>query len=195
MKKAETKDRIREAMEMMGIKQAELVEKTGIDKGQMSAYLSGRYKPKQKNINLIAEALSVDEAWLMGYDVPMKSESFEQQWDREAKQFENSINAFYCQIQSLGWTYEWLDDENLYRFSNGTAFFKISNEKYADFAESCQKYCQKQLEKYYDEYHEQTKFLLFSKNVPSYINAAHAIDGASEEDRQHDEDIMDGEDF
>ena len=53
----------------------ELVEKTGIDKGQMSSYLAGRYKPKQKNLSLIAEALNVDEAWLMGYDVPMERSS------------------------------------------------------------------------------------------------------------------------
>ena len=72
MKKGETKDRIKEAMELREIKQAELVEKTGIDKGQMSSYLSGKYKPKQRNINLLAQALSVDEAWLMGYDVPME---------------------------------------------------------------------------------------------------------------------------
>lgn len=72
MKKAEIKDRIKEAMEIREIKQTELVEKTGIDKGQMSSYLSGKYKPKQRNINLIAQALFVDEAWLMGYDVPME---------------------------------------------------------------------------------------------------------------------------
>ena len=72
MKKAETKDRIREALDIREMKQAELVEKTGRDKGQMSSYLAGRYKPKQNNLHLIAEALSVDEAWLMGYDVPME---------------------------------------------------------------------------------------------------------------------------
>lgn len=76
MKKAETKDRLKEAMEIREIKQAELVEKTGIDKGQMSSYLSGKYKPKQRNINLIAQALSVDEAWLMGYDVPMNGYTY-----------------------------------------------------------------------------------------------------------------------
>lgn len=75
MKKAEIKDRIKEAMEIREIKQTELVERTGIDKGQMSSYLSGKYKPKQRNINLIAQALSVDEAWLMGYDVPIKGYS------------------------------------------------------------------------------------------------------------------------
>lgn len=72
MKKAEAKDRIKEAMEIREIKQAELVEKTGIDKGQMSSYLSGKYKPKQGNLERIAKALFVDEAWLMGYDVPME---------------------------------------------------------------------------------------------------------------------------
>lgn len=76
MKKAETKDRIREALDIREMKQAELVEKTGIDKGQMSSYLAGRYKPKQNNLHLIAEALSVDEAWLMGYDVPMERSNF-----------------------------------------------------------------------------------------------------------------------
>lgn len=72
MKKAETKDRIKEALEKREMKQSELVEKTGIDKGQMSSYISGKYKPKQNNLHLIATALSVDEAWLMGYDVPME---------------------------------------------------------------------------------------------------------------------------
>ena len=79
MKKAETKDRIREALEIREMKQSELVEKTGIDKGQMSSYLSGRYKPKQTNLHLIAEALSVDEAWLMGSDVPMERNDDEDQ--------------------------------------------------------------------------------------------------------------------
>ena len=76
MKKAETQDRIRDAFDIREMKQAELVEKTGIDKGQMSSYLAGRYKPKQNNLHLMAEALSVDEAWLMGYDVPMERSSF-----------------------------------------------------------------------------------------------------------------------
>lgn len=75
MKNAETKDRIKKALEVREMRQSELVEKTGIDKGQMSSYLAGRYKPKQKNLSLIAEALNVDEAWLMGYDVPMERSS------------------------------------------------------------------------------------------------------------------------
>ena len=62
-------NRIREGMEMRNLRQADIVEKTGINKGALSSYISGRYKPKQTNIYLIAKALDVNEAWLMGADV------------------------------------------------------------------------------------------------------------------------------
>lgn len=95
MKKAETKDRIKEAMEIREIKQAELVEKTGIDKGQMSSYLSGKYKPKQGNLERIANALFVDEAWLMGYDVPMERTT-------SAKEESPKIMQYYDQLNDIG---------------------------------------------------------------------------------------------
>lgn len=65
-------ERIQEGMLLRNLKQADLVEKTGITKGALSSYISGRYEPKQNNIYLIAKALSVNEAWLMGADVPME---------------------------------------------------------------------------------------------------------------------------
>ena len=69
---ATTADRIKEAMELRDMRQADLVEKTGISKGALSSYISGRYVPKQNNVYLIAKALDVSEAWLMGADVPMQ---------------------------------------------------------------------------------------------------------------------------
>ena len=68
---ATTADRISEAMKLRDMRQADLVEKTGISKGALSSYTSGRYVPKQNNVYLIAKALDVSEAWLMGADVPM----------------------------------------------------------------------------------------------------------------------------
>ena len=65
-------DRIKQALALRNMKQVELVEKTGIDKSQISSYLSGKYKPKQENLSLIARALDVDVYWLMGQDVPME---------------------------------------------------------------------------------------------------------------------------
>ena len=64
--------RFKEAMELQGIKQSELVKITGIGKSAISHYATGKYEPKQKALYLLAEALNVNEAWLMGYDVPME---------------------------------------------------------------------------------------------------------------------------
>lgn len=67
--------RIREGLTIRGMKQADLVYKTGIGKSSISTYISGNYEPKQRNIYKIANALNVSEAWLMGYDVPMERDS------------------------------------------------------------------------------------------------------------------------
>lgn len=65
-------NRIKIALDMRKMKQTDLVNSTGIGKSSISTYISGEYEPKQKNIYKIAKALDVNEAWLMGYDVPMQ---------------------------------------------------------------------------------------------------------------------------
>lgn len=59
--------RFQKALELRNMKQANIVEKTGIGKSSISTYLSGEYEPKQRNIYKIAKALDISEAWLMGY--------------------------------------------------------------------------------------------------------------------------------
>lgn len=66
-----TSDRIKEGMAIRDLKQTDIVELTGISKGALSSYISGKYIPKQNNIYKIAKALNVNEAWLMGADLPM----------------------------------------------------------------------------------------------------------------------------
>ena len=66
--------RIRQAMELRGIKAVDLVQATGLGKSAISQYISGKYEPKQVAIHKIAKALNVSEAWLMGYDVPRAEE-------------------------------------------------------------------------------------------------------------------------
>lgn len=63
--------RIQQAMDIRGLKQTDLVERTKISKGSLSSYVSGRYAPKQNNIYLLAKALNVNVEWLMGADIPM----------------------------------------------------------------------------------------------------------------------------
>lgn len=71
---AETPQRLKEALERANMKQADLVRATGIDKGSIHHYLTGKYEPKSTPINKMAVALNVNEMWLWGYDVPMERE-------------------------------------------------------------------------------------------------------------------------
>ena len=67
-------ERIRKALAIRGMKQAELCHITKIPKSAISQYISGAFEPKQDRIYLIAKTLNVSEAWLMGFDVPMERE-------------------------------------------------------------------------------------------------------------------------
>lgn len=77
--------RLRKAMDAAGKKQADLVRETGLDRGSISSYLSGKYEPKQKAIYKLAAALEVSEAWLMGYDIPKERPPESKKNDQLAK--------------------------------------------------------------------------------------------------------------
>lgn len=64
--------RLQMALDIRNMKQSDLVETTGIGKSSISTYLSGKYEPKQRNIYKMTKALNINEAWLMGEDVPME---------------------------------------------------------------------------------------------------------------------------
>lgn len=64
--------RLKEGLNLRTLKQADLCSMTEINKSTMSQYLSGQYEPSQIKLEILARALNVNEAWLMGYDVPME---------------------------------------------------------------------------------------------------------------------------
>lgn len=65
-------NRLNDAMRIRNMKATELSEKTGIAKSSLSEYINGKYEAKQDGVYLLAKALEVSEAWLMGADVPME---------------------------------------------------------------------------------------------------------------------------
>lgn len=69
-------NRLNTAMRIRNMKAAELSEKTGISKSSLSEYINGKYEAKQDGVYLLAKALNVNEAWLMGLDVPMERADF-----------------------------------------------------------------------------------------------------------------------
>ncbi len=78
MKKT-TAERLHEIMDEQGLKQADILERakpfmemydTKLTRPDLSQYCSGKVAPSQSKILVLASALNVNEAWLMGYDVP-----------------------------------------------------------------------------------------------------------------------------
>lgn len=78
MKKYTTSDRLKQLMQERGLRQADILEKCkpfSIKYGEkpmtrpaLSQYVSGKVQPKQTSLFILAKALDVPEAWLMGFD-------------------------------------------------------------------------------------------------------------------------------
>lgn len=66
--------RIKKALSIRNMSQAELCQKTKIPKSALSEYLKGLYEPKQDRLLIMSDALDVDPVWLMGFDIPMEKE-------------------------------------------------------------------------------------------------------------------------
>lgn len=79
MKEKKTSDRIKEIMAEKGLRQIDILNKAKpfckkynvkLGRNDLSQYISGKVEPSQKKLTVLAETLEVNEAWLMGYDIP-----------------------------------------------------------------------------------------------------------------------------
>lgn len=66
------RERLKEAMDLKKMTQADLAKATGLNKGGISNYVLGRYEPKAEIISKLAAALDCSESWLRGYDSPRR---------------------------------------------------------------------------------------------------------------------------
>ena len=82
--KYERNNRIREALEIRGMKQVELAEKTGLHKASINSWISQKWQPKSTPIMAMAKVLCVSEMWLAGYDVPMERPIEQVRGDKKA---------------------------------------------------------------------------------------------------------------
>lgn len=78
-------NRLRELMDIYGLKQADIVERIHIPKSSLSMYLKGTRSPKQDTIFALSEAFNVEPAWLIGYDIHMEKISSENLSVEDAK--------------------------------------------------------------------------------------------------------------
>lgn len=66
-----SRQRLQEMMQILSLKQSDIVSRTGINKSGLSNYIHGTREPRQDQISKIADPYGINPAWLMGYDVPM----------------------------------------------------------------------------------------------------------------------------
>lgn len=130
--------RIREAMQLRGKTQAELCELTGIPKSAMSQYVSGKFIPKQTRIYLLSKALNVNEAWLMGYDVPMERNNPE---NKEGAPSENLFGKYpniipVPEMRKVPLLGAIACGEPIYREEN--EWIRLPNNIHADFCLRCE---------------------------------------------------------
>lgn len=85
MEKKELKDRLAEGLSLRGMRATDLAEKTGINKTTISYYMNGKTVPRSSKLYLIAQALNVSEAWLLGYDVAIQRSDAQKKNDQLAK--------------------------------------------------------------------------------------------------------------
>lgn len=75
MKQSNFAARLSQALDARNMKAADLSKKTKVSEGTISCYINGKYEAKQNRVRTFAEALNVNPAWLMGYDVPMDNDA------------------------------------------------------------------------------------------------------------------------
>lgn len=81
MEKENTSIRLKKIMSDRNLRQVDILElckpycqKYGVKLGRndLSQYVTGKVEPGQRKLTILGMALNVNEAWLMGYDVPME---------------------------------------------------------------------------------------------------------------------------
>ena len=84
MRKTTTSERLKCLMSERQLRQIDILNlckpycekyNVKVDKNHISQYINGKAEPRQDKLSILAMALDVDEAWLIGFDVPMKKTS------------------------------------------------------------------------------------------------------------------------
>lgn len=207
-------ERIKEGMSIRNMKQIDIIEKTGINKGALSSYISGKYNPKQNNIYLIAKALDVNESWLMGFDVPMERTSRQVYDDgplmraiMKSDDWEDSLTKTLIQNRlTENIEFEQIDIELLKIFKNLNDNGKDEAIKRIRELTFIPDYCNNdsiintfetsQSKKAISSEDVKTIFEFFNEYIDSHskeLNAAHADGEPTEEDIKKTDEIMDND--
>ena len=117
VKASNTADRLKWIMDERHIKQIDILnacipfcKKYGVkmNKSDISQYISGKTEPSQNKLFILGSALNVNETWLMGFDVPMERNNYE---DPSVSKFDSELNDAIAIIESQGFSVSYSDDK------------------------------------------------------------------------------------
>lgn len=125
-------NRLAIAMQLNNINQIELSEKTKafpktISQSLINKYLKGKAFARQDNIYILCKILNVDEAWIMGFDVPMERTPDELRVSSDIFQYTATDSAMMplLDVGDIAFIQKCTD------YKNGqTILFRLDNKEY-----------------------------------------------------------------
>lgn len=206
MKISSTSERLKEIMSSENLKQVDIIElakpfcakyDTKITKVDLSQYVSGKVEPGQAKLFVLANALCVNEAWLMGYDVPKERGRAIIANHKEISS--ETLYAIRILAKQSGFHFSLF--ANQYQIIYNDVVFKLSPREVLELENASLDQISFVFKNIIDnKLHEnitsiRTDVKISASPTSDYIDAAHPINGASNEDKLFDEKIMSDENF
>ena len=123
-------NRLKSIMKERKITQTELAKRTGIRQSSISDWLNERYEPKQDKVYIIAKALNVSPAWLLGYDenIPTNEQSTNYYLDAETAEYAEMLRT-RPEMRMLFSASRGISKEEMQEAVNYIEFIKSRNKK------------------------------------------------------------------
>lgn len=196
MKKENTSSRLITLMNERNLRQVDILElckpfcekfNVKLGRNDLSQYVSGKVIPGQKKLTVLGLALNVNEAWLMGYDVPRHRAPI-------ITNHSEINDDILCAIQILaelnGYKFDLFAKQ--YQISYGDVIIKLAPDEVDDLVNSCIEQVRFIFENILgNKIHDNIVPIKTDRNV--FVDAAHERTDTNytEEDRQADDDMLD----
>ena len=202
MKITNTSNRLKEIMKEENLKQVDIIKKASyfsskynakITKTDLSQYVAGKVEPGQAKLFVLTSALNVNEAWLMGYDVPKARGTI-----ISTDHINISDDVLYAiNILSSVNGYEFSIFANQFQVTYNDCIIKLSPNEVNDLVKSSIEQIAFVMKSIITNRLKDNKFPIHSdlKLQTNELNAAHSLDNATYEDNLNDDNIMNDENF
>ena len=138
MKVATTSQRLNQIISVRHIRQIDIIEsakpfseKYGVklNKNDLSQYVNGKTEPGQEKLTILGLALNVNEAWLMGYDVPMERDSQQTEQKTEPAPESSETDPVEEMVKQLTNKLMQLDDARLLQLDDYLSYLEWKMQK------------------------------------------------------------------